>query len=266
MPELVVNIIAVLKGNVDIGLGNILGSNISNILLILGISAIIVPLKVQSSTIRKDIPLAILAMGLLWIVCNDIFFDESIQNILSRTDGLSLMLLFSVFLYATFTSPKDSENLSPIKTYTLFFSFLFIALGLGGLFLGGKLLVDNAVILARLAGLSEAFIGLTIVAIGTSLPELATSVVAALRGEHDIAIGNVVGSNIFNVLWVLGLTSAILPLPISENINTDIFITVLISFLLWGILILCKKKLPRWAGISFVILYVSYIVYLVFRG
>jgi len=205
-------------------------------------------------------------MGLLWIVCNDLFFDDTPQNLLSRTDGLSLMLLFSVFLYATFTSKHTSEENPSVKKYSSLLSLFFIVLGLGGLFLGGKLLVDNAVILARLIGLSEAFIGLTVVAVGTSLPELATSVIAALRGEYDIAIGNVVGSNIFNVLWVLGLTSTILPLPISENINTDIFITVFITFLLWGVLILCKKKLPRWAGVLFVILYVSYIIYLVYRG
>ncbi|MCF7906237.1 calcium/sodium antiporter [Candidatus Gracilibacteria bacterium] len=266
MPELIVNVIAAFQGSVDIGLGNILGSNISNILLILGVSACIVPLQARSSTIRKEIPLAILSMGLLWIVANDIFFDGANHNLLSRTDGLSLMLLFSIFLYATLTAPKETHHNSKVKQYSSLVSVLFILAGVGGLFWGGKLLVDNATIIAKLFGLSEAFIGLTIIAIGTSLPELATSVAATLKNEHDIAIGNIVGSNIFNVLWVLGLTSSILPLPISENINTDILITVIISLLLWGTLIVGKKKIPRWAGVLFLTLYVTYIVYLIFRG
>jgi len=267
-PELIVNIFSALGGSSDIGIGNIIGSNISNILLILGITASIATIRVKSSTIWKEIPFALLAVFLLLFMGNDIFFDGAQRNVLGRIDGLVLMCLFIIFLYYSFgmRKQKDGKN-DNIKTYSPLRSTVFLLGGMFGLFLGGKMLVDNAIVLAKIAGLSENFIGLTIVAVGTSLPELATSVIAALRKQPDIAIGNIVGSNIFNVLWVLGLTSTILPLPFSPATSEDILICVGATLILFFAMFIGKKKtLQRWQGFSFVAMYIGYIVYLVYRG
>ncbi len=267
-PELIVNIISAVGGNSDIGIGNIIGSNISNILLILGITATISTIRVQSSTVWKEIPLAILAVVLLLVMGNDIVLDGGTRNILGRSDGITLMCLFSIFLYYTFgMKHHQGDEADNIKDYSVIASVGFLVGGIVGLFLGGKMLVDNAVILAKLAGLSENFIGLTIVAVGTSLPELATSVVAAIRKQPDIAIGNIVGSNIFNILWVLGLTSAILPLPFSPATIEDVSICLLATFILFLAMFIGKrKKLERWQGVCFIAMYIGYIVYLVYRG
>ncbi len=267
-PELIVNIFSALGGSSDIGIGNIIGSNISNIFLILGITASIATIRVQSSTVWKEIPFGLLAVLMLLFMGSDIFLDRGAQNILGRTDGLALMCLFVIFLYYTFSlRPKKSKQEDSIKVYSGLVSSAFLVGGILGLFAGGKLLVDNAVILAKIAGLSENFIGLTIVAVGTSLPELATSVVAALKKQHDIAVGNIVGSNIFNILWVLGLTSTILPLPFSPATIEDILICVGATLVLFLAMFIGKKKtLQRWQGMCFVAMYVGYIVYLVYRG
>lgn len=271
MPELVVNIFSALKGSPDIALGNIVGSNIANILLILGISAVIVPLKVKSSTVRKEIPFALLAMVLVFVMGNDAFFDGTSYNALTRTDGLSLIAIFIIFLFYIFSLAKSGESAEEakkeIKLYSYPKSIIFTLLGLLALFFGGKLLVDNAVILAELAGLSEAFIGLTIVAVGTSLPELATSVVAAIHGHDDIAIGNIVGSNIFNVFWVLGLTGTILQLPFNSAANFDILVGIAATLFLFFAMFTGKKhKVDRWEGVLFIVCYAVYVGYLVWRG
>lgn len=267
-PELIVNIFAALKGNADIGVGNIIGSNISNILLILGVAALITPINVQNSTVKKEIPLSLLAAIMVFFMANDILFDGMSENVLSRTDGLALMGLFFIFLAYTFNlkNSKNNEE-APPKTYSMGISILFVLLGIGALFWGGQLLVDNAVILAKLAGLSEAFIGLTVVAVGTSLPELATSAVAAAKNQSDIAIGNVVGSNIFNIFWILGLTSTIFPLHISGQINQDIIVCMGVTVLLFLCMFVGRKRqLERWQAGMFLVLYASYISYLVYRG
>ncbi len=267
-PELIVNIFSALGGNSDIGIGNIIGSNISNIFLILGITASIATIKVQSSTVWKEIPFGLLAVLMLLFMGSDIFLDGASQNVLGRTDGLALMCLFVIFLYYTFgMRPKKNNQGDHIKSYSGLTSTALLLGGMFGLFLGGKMLVDNAVVLAKIAGLSENFIGLTIVAIGTSLPELATSVIAALKKQSDIAIGNIVGSNIFNVLWVLGLTSTILPLPFSPATIEDILICVFATLVLFLAMFIGKKRnLERWQGMMFIAMYIGYIVYLIYRG
>lgn len=270
-PELIVNIFSAIKGTTDIAIGNIIGSNISNLLLILGISALIVNLKVQKSTTWKEIPFAALSVLVLFVMANDKIFDKAGADILTRTDGLALLGFFAIFMYYTIElfrkGNDDNNNSNEIKTYSYPISVLFTFGGLIFLFLGGKLLVDQAVILAKLAGLSEMFIGLTVVAIGTSLPELATSVIAAKKGESDIAIGNVVGSNIFNVFWILGVTSTIRPLPVNLNANIDILICLMVTLALFVAMFIGKKhKLERWQGALFVLSYFIYIVYLIKRG
>ena len=270
-PELTVNIVSALNGSPDLAIGNVVGSNIANILLILGICALIVPLTVKSSTVWKEIPLALLGVSLLYIMGNDQMFDGVAFNAITRTDGLVLMSLMAIFMYyivgmakAERTAKKDEED---IQQYGGGKSILLIVAGLVGLVVGGKLLVDSAVSIAKGLGVSESLIGLTIVGVGTSLPELATSVVAALRKHADIAIGNIVGSNIFNIFWILGLTGTILQLPFNPATSIDVLVAVGATALLFGFMFVGKKhRLTRAEGVAFLSLYVIYLVYLVGRG
>jgi len=269
--ELVVNILAALQGTPDIAIGNILGSNISNILLILGISAMIYPISVKRGTIWKEIPFGILALLVLFILSADIYFGNGISNVLTRGDGLILFGFFIIFIYYTFGLSKVvAEEEETVKEYSWPLTILFVLVGLFGLVLGGKFLVDNGVLLARMWGMSELFIGLTIVAIGTSLPELAATGIAAYRHHDDLAIGNVVGSNIFNVLWVLGLTPIISPINFNHDANTDVMIAIAAASLLFVFMFLGKKgnryKLKRWQGAIFILLYIAYIFFIGTRG
>lgn len=267
-PELIVNIIAVIKNTPDIALGNIVGSNIANIMLILGISTVIYPLTVQKSTAWKEIPFALLAGILIFVMGNDMWLDGGASNTITRTDGLTLLAFFVIFLYYIFGIAKAEGNgETKVKAYSWSRSLLFTGSGLFLLFIGGKILVENAVILARLVGLSEAFIGLTIVAVGTSLPELITSVIAAIRHHDDIAVGNVIGSNIFNVFWILGLSASIKNLPVGTVANADFLVNIIATLLLFAFLFIhSRHKLNRWQGILFILLYVGYLAYLIGRG
>ena len=268
MPELVVNVFSALRGATDIAIGNIIGSNIANILLILGVSALILPLAVKESTTWKEIPFAVLAGWMVLFMGNDILFDGLHENILTRTDGLALLAVFMIFLYYVFNLAKNGKaEKEEIQVFGWTKSTLFVVLGLVLLFFGGKLLVENAIILARLAGMSEALIGLTIVAVGTSLPELVTSAVAAYHKHADIAVGNIVGSNIFNIFWILGLTSIIKPLPFGSGMNFDILAEIIVTLILFLFLFVgSKKKIDRWQGVSFLVLYFAYVAFLIYRG
>ncbi len=266
-PELVVNILAAIRGTADIAIGNIVGSNIVNILLILGISAVIVPLQVKRNTVWKEIPFALLAMVLVFTMGNDILFDQVGHNAITRTDGFSLIAIFAIFMFYTFGIAKTEGKAEDVKKYSWPFSWFLTLGGLGLLVAGGTLLVDNAVTIARLAGLSESLIGLTIVAVGTSLPELATSVVAALHHEDDIAIGNIVGSNIFNVFWILGLTGTLLQLPFNAATNFDVAVGIGATALLFLFMFIGRRhRLDRWQGFLFIGLYAAYIAFLIMRG
>lgn len=267
MPELTVNVYSALVGATDLAIGNIIGSNIANILLILGISALVTPLVVQSSTVKWEIPLALLAMIAVFIFGSDIMFDGAMTDTLTRTDGFALLGFFIIFMFYVFAlvnalpSPKDegeTKQLSPLVSIGL------VIAGLAALIVGGKLLVDNAVILARVIGLSEAVIGLTVVAVGTSLPELATSIVAALKKEVDIAVGNIVGSNIFNAFWILGVTSIIAPLPVPAGFTVDALVAVFATLALFlALFVGTRHTLDRWQGALFVFAYIAYVTYLV---
>lgn len=266
-PELIVNLVSAFKGSSEIAIGNIVGSNIANILLILGLSAIVYPLSVKKSTVWKEIPFALLAMILVYTMGNDALFDGVAHNAITRTDGFSLIAVFIIFMFYTFGIAKTEGKEGEVKIYSWLTSILLVSAGLIFLFFGGKVLVDNAVILARIAGLSESLIGLTIVAVGTSLPELATSLVAAFHRQDDIAIGNIVGSNIFNVFWILGLTGTILQLPFNSSINFDVLVGISATFLLFFFMFVgSRRKLDRWQGACFVALYIFYTVYLIQRG
>ncbi|MFH0952317.1 MAG: calcium/sodium antiporter [Patescibacteria group bacterium] len=267
-PELIVNIFSAVKGAPDIAIGNIVGSNISNILLILGIAAIIIPLRVQNSTVKREIPFALLAAVLVFVLGNDILFDQAQAGILSRTDGLALISMFAIFMAYVFGMKRDiADNKGDsTKVYSTGKSVVYVVAGVGLLLLGGKLLVDEAVVLARIVGLSESLIGLTIVAVGTSLPELATSVVAAIHRQNDIAIGNIIGSNIFNVFWILGLTSIILPLPFNAAVNIDVLMMIASTVMLLTFLFIGRRELKRWQGVAFIVCYIAYLIYLAQRG
>lgn len=265
-PELTVNIFSALQGSVDIAIGNVLGSNIANIFLIVGISAIIFPLAIQKNTTWKEIPLSLLAAVVLGIIANDRLIDNSpAGNFVSRVDGLVLLAFFIIFLVYTIEiarNQKNEETDEETKVLAPGRAIFYVLAGLAGLYFGGKFLVEGAVNIAREVGLSERIIGLTIVAIGTSLPELATSVTAALKKKADIAIGNIVGSNIFNIFFILGVTSVIQPLPFNTDSNLDIMVTILASLLLFlTTLTIGKKRVDRVEGAVFVILYAGYITY-----
>ena len=270
-PELIVNIFASINGNTDIAIGNILGSNIANILLILGISAVIFPLAVKKGTVWKEIPFALLAVIVTALMVNDTFIDGESFSGLTRVDGFVLIAFFIIFLYYTFgisrVQAADVSEAQVVNHYSLPRACFMVLFGLVGLTVGGKWIVDAAVALATTLGVSEALIGLTIVAIGTSLPELATSAVAAYKKDVDIAVGNIVGSNIFNIFWILGVSAIINPLPFSSLLMRDVLMTIFATVLLFAFLFIGKRHiLERWQGVCFIALYVGYVVYLVIRG
>lgn len=270
-PELLVNVIASLRESNDIVIGTILGSNISNIFLILGISAIICPLIVKRGTIWKEIPLGLLAVVALSFMANDVFIDGVGFSQIGRIDGLLLLLFFIIFMYYTYGigrvsnhMPKEEEE---NKKPDIVISVLFIIIGSISLALGAHWLVDGAIAIARIFGISEALIAVTVVAIGTSLPELATSAVAAFNKNVDIAVGNIVGSNIFNIFWILGISTVIRPANFSLFLNADIFWVMVATFLLFLFMFIGKRHtLQRWQGSVFVGMYLTYIIYAIYRG
>jgi cation:H+ antiporter len=270
-PELFVNLLASVKGTAAIAIGNILGSNIFNILLILGLSSIIFPLIVTRGTVWKEIPLTLLAAAMLGVMAFKPLVIKGCSSGISRIEGLILLAFFGLFMYYVLkmAGSVDKSNNEPLaaKQYTISKSSLLILAGFAALFLGAKLVVDAAISLAQRFGVSESFIGLTIVATGTSLPELATSAVAAAKRNCDIAVGNIVGSNIFNIFLILGLSAVIRPMPFQPGNNIDIGVAVLASLLLFVFMFSGKKgSLDRWEGALLVVLYIGYIIFLIVRG
>lgn len=265
-PEFVVNIFASVKGNSEIAIGNILGSNIVNIFFILGIAAVIHPIVAKENTAWKEIPLSLLAAILIGILANDVLIDGGTFSGLTRIDGIVLLSFFIIFMYYTFGISKvtgDEENIE-IKLLSSGKAAIFILGGLTGLIVGGKWIVDGAVKIAVFFDVSQSLIGLTVVAIGTSLPELATSAVAAYKKQADIAIGNVIGSNIFNTFWILGVSAVIRPLPFSRDSDPDILMNICASTLLFVILFIGKRHIvERWQGYLMIAIYIGYIVFLV---
>ncbi len=268
-PALVDNIIASFSGSADLAVGNILGSNIANILLILGIAALIAPLGVQENTVYKEIPLSFLAVVVLAVLANAALFatDGAAQNVLTQGDGFILISFFIIFIYYTYGLIKtggqleDDDDEDDPEDLGMGRSMLYIALGLLGLFFGGQWIVEGATLISRQMGLSEALIGIAVVGVGTSLPEVAASAMAAYKGKADLAVGNVVGSNLFNVFWVLGISSMIRPIPYDVAINGDmlmaIFASLCLFVFLWG---RPTFRLHRRRGTLFLLFYVTYLV------
>lgn len=266
-PELVISSMAALGGSADMAIGNVVGSNVFNVLAIIGVTALVMPIKVGQGTLSKEIPLVILSSLVLAFMANDVLLDGGASNIISRIDGLVLLGFFAIFLRYTFAIARDGGEEAEggeIKEMPIWKSTLFILGGLAGLIYGGQLFVDGASGIASSLGVSESIIGLTIVAGGTSLPELATSVTAALKKNAGIAIGNVVGSNLFNVFFVLGCSATISPLPMGGINNVDMVVLVGSAILFWIVGWFFKKRtITRVEGALLVICYVAYTVYLI---
>lgn len=262
-PELVVNSVASIDGLSDIVMGNIIGSNNFNLFIILGIAGLVYPISVQSSTACKEIPISLIIAVLLLALANNFWMVQ--PAIISRLDGAILLLLFIAFLYYVFTQLKTEkvEHVAYIpKTNLKIWSL--ILLGFAGLIIGGKLVVDNSINIATELGVSQKIIGLTIIAAGTSLPELVTSLVAAFKKNSDIAIGNVIGSNIFNILLILSISSLIKPINYNLNFNQDILILIGGTvFLIIAMFTGKRRKLDRWEALILLSFYLIYTTYLV---
>jgi len=267
-PELVVNIMSGVDGHPEVVFGNVIGSNIFNLFLILGVAGTIYPLPVQRSTVMRELPFSLFITLLLFYLINDAIFNGEDFNRSSLLDGIILVGFFAIFISYVFIGLKNHRPVekSNIKVYSSFGMTWRILFGLVGLGFGGKFVVDNAIEVARIFDVSEKLIGLTIIAAGTSLPELTTSAVAAYKRQADIAIGNVVGSNIFNILLVLGLTTIVTPLDYDPVLNTDIYILISGTLLLLLFMFtINKKKLDRWESLLYLITFIAYMIYLFMR-
>ena len=267
MPELVSSVISAVQGHGDMALGNVTGSNICNILLILGVTALISPIKYTRSNIRKDVPFAILVSLFLIVMLYNGFglFGEMGTPGISRVDALCLLLIFAEFMIDSFRSAKNGaeEEVEMVKPMPMGKAVVFILLGLAGLVFGGRVFVDHTVSIAERFHVSEAFISITLMAVGTSLPELATCVVAAMKGKNQLALGNVIGSNIFNISLIIGTSAVISPFEIQSISTVDMAMVMVAVVLLWLAAFTFKKKtLDRVEGALFLLTYVAYIAYL----
>ena len=267
-PELVISTLSAINGSAEMAIGNVVGSNIFNILMIVGVTAMVLPIKVEKSIMTNEIPLVILSSLVMLFFANDILIDGDSENAISRIDGLILLLFFAIFMRYTFSIAKNEvatdESTGEVKTMSGLKATLFILGGLAGLIYGGQLFVDGASGVARALGASESLIGLTLVAGGTSLPELATSVTAALKRNSGIAIGNVVGSNLFNIFFVLGCSSTITPLSMGGITNLDMGVMVGASLLFWLFGYFFKDRtFTRAEGAVMVLAYIGYTAFLI---
>ncbi|SOC79892.1 cation:H+ antiporter [Salinimicrobium sediminis] len=259
-PELVVNVVAAYQGHEDIVFANIIGSNNFNLFFILGVAGLISPLLVQHTTVWKEIPISLFAAIVLYFLV--------MEGFLSRWDALVLIIFFLGFLFYVYKQLKDvpSTSPAPLQEKSNLRIFVFIILGLTGLIVGGRLVVESAMDIAGSLGMSEKIIGITIVAAGTSLPELATSVIAALKKNNDIAVGNIIGSNIFNIFFILGLSALVRPINFSPVFNIDLYLLFAGTGLLFLFMFLGgKRKLERWEAGFLLMSYIGYTTYLVLK-
>ncbi len=266
-PEFAVSVKSLLSGSGDIVLGNVVGSNILNILLILGVSSLFHSLSVKNNTVKKELPITILITILFSVLLSKSFFDKNLTNSLTRIDGIVILLFFLVFIYYLISMARNKiDNDSDEKYLPLIKAICYTVIGIVSIVLGSNLVVQNASDIAKIIGISEKMIALTIIAFGTSLPELVTSITATRKGEYDLAIGNVVGSNIFNIGIVLGLPIALFG-GISNITFNYIDLLVMISSVL--VLFLCSfkdYKITRREGIMFLILFIVYYSYVIYNG
>jgi cation:H+ antiporter len=268
MPEMLVTFVSGLRNNADLAIANIIGSNIANVLLVLGIAAIVRPLPVRDSTVVSEIPFSLTAALLVGFLANAALFSPIPELSISRLDGGVLLFFFALFMLYVYKSSREQVAVRNESNSEIGISraSIYIAAGIVGLYFGGDWVVDGAIGIAQWFGVDDALIGLTIVAVGTSSPELFASAVAAYRNQPDIAVGNIVGSNIFNLLWVLGLTSAFVELPFTVLNNIDLAMVIASSALLIVALAVSRTNtILRSHGVVFVVLYAAYIFYVVSR-
>ena len=254
-PELFVSLVSALKGTPDMAIGNVVGSNTMNAMLIVGCAAVVAPMSISRNTVRKDIPFAVVASVLLPLL--------AIDSAIGRIDGIILLAGFAAFMYYTLSQAKAGETApsDETKMQNPWLSVFFVVLGLALLVIGSNIFVDSASRVAYALGLSEAVVGLTIVAGGTSLPELATSVVAARKGQSAIAIGNVIGSNVFNILMILGLTATISPMQIQGITHIDLLMMLGSIVMVW-LFSRTKYTVERWEGALLAVVYIAYVCWL----
>ena len=276
-PELVISIMAAVDGNASLAVGNVVGSNIFNILMILGITALIMPIKIKKSVMSNEIPMVVLSSLIMVVMGYSAMLDNTSESIITRTEGIFLLVFFLLFMRYMFASarrnkPTDTKDPQAadgerLRQMSAFKSIIFIIAGLAGLIWGGDKFVDGATGIARLMGVSDAVIGLTIVAAGTSLPELATSLTAAIKGNSGIALGNVIGSNIFNIFLVLGLAATIRPLPFAGVSTLDLLVMTGSAVLFWIFGWFFKTRtITRVEGAIMAACYVAYITFLVIQA
>lgn len=266
-PEFAVSVKSLISGNGDIVLGNVIGSNILNILLILGISSLFHFLNVKNNTVKKELPITLLITTLFAVLLSDHLFDSNITNAFTRSDGIVLLLFFLVFIYYLISMARNKIDEDQNEKYmSMSKSIIYTILGLICIIVGSNFVVDSASSLASMIGISEKMISLTVIAFGTSLPELVTSVTATKKGEYDIAIGNVVGSNIFNIGMVIGLPIAIFGGISDITFNYIDLIVMLLSALLLFIFSFKDKRISKKEGIAFLILFVIYYSYVIYTG
>lgn len=269
-PEAAVSIIAGINGNNDIAIGNVIGSNVFNLLVVVGISAAISPVAIKKQILTTDYPFMLLVTVALTVMSFDVFFGNGDSNVITRSEGIVLLLFMGIFLFYVIASALRSRkelidnNEDEKPKYGMLKSIIFTIGGLAGIIFGGQVVVDNAEKIALGFGMSETLVGLTIVAVGTSLPELVTSIVAAKKGESDIAIGNVVGSSIFNILFVLAVSASITPMNINAQCLTDLLILIAVSLIVY-VFCATKKKVNRVEGVIMAVAYIAYIVYAIIR-
>lgn len=266
-PEFAVSVKSLISGSGDMVLGNVIGSNILNILLILGVSSMFHSLKVKDNTVKKELPITLLMTAIFIVLLSDKLFDKGFNNTFTRSDGIVIILFFLVFVYYLIKMARNKIDKAQDEKYmSMKKAILFTILGIAGIIIGSNLVVENASAMARAIGISESMVALTIVALGTSLPELVTSITATRKGEYDIAIGNVVGSNIFNIGMVIGAPIAIFGGIQQFSINYIDLITMIASAFLLFVFSYNDRKISKYEGSIFLIMFVVYYGYVIYRG
>jgi cation:H+ antiporter len=270
LPELIINVFATLRGETDLAITNVLGSNIMNTMFIIGAAAVIFPIKPDKKTLTTLIPISLIAALMLGFLVNFEIIGFEKKNTIGRVEGMILIFFLFAFLVYSWKFSKSEKGPLPgqsIKELSLTKSVLLILAGIVGLYFGGKWVVEGSVYIATEFGISKALVGITMVAVATSLPELITSVIAALKKNSGVALGNALGSNIFNVFLVLGVSSIIKPLPFHREMNLDVGMMILTNLILFVFIFIGKgRKISKAEGLAFMIIYIAYIAYLIFRN
>ncbi len=268
LPELVVNVSASFKGSSDLAFGNVLGSNIANVLLVLGFTALLFKVPIRKNTVTTDLPYSIVAALLIFFFANSSFMDRGQEMLISLREGLVLLVFMLLYLLLVYrVSKQDAEEMDDFEPQKRRYSFFYVLVGIVGLYIGSEWIVNSSTYLSDILQLSESFIGLTVVALGTTVPELATAVVAGKKGSLDMAVGNIIGSNIFNLLWVLAVSAIIAPISYKTTYNIELSIIIVSGLVLFAAIFIGEKwHIGRVTGTMFLLTYFAYLFYIYQRG